>query len=75
VSGKQWSISTVRMTVTFVSEGAPCPGAEPPTEPPYVLIARPDGGDPIRVDPDDAELLIWALKRLRQRDSCRPTVP
>lgn len=70
MSGRQWSITTTRMTVTLVSEKLPAQmmiaGAEPPMVPAYVLIQRPDGGDPIRIDADDAELLMWVLMKLHR---------
>ncbi len=68
---RQWTVATDRMAVTLVSEpavvatraGLP-PGIEPPMFPTYVLIARPGGGEPIRIEAEDAALLMWVLSKL-----------
>jgi len=69
-----WTIQTERMSVTLVSEPAPMakriggpplpPGFEPPVLPAYLIITPPGGGQPIRIEGEDAELLMWMLVKL-----------
>lgn len=72
---RQWTVSTERVTITLVSEPAPMSGQligggplpsdfKPPVFPAYLLISRPDSGEPIRIEGGDAELLMWMLVKL-----------
>ena len=73
-SKRQWIVSTERVTVTLVSEPAPMPQMigggplpadfKPPMFPAYLLVSRPGGGEPIRIEGEDAELLMWMLLKL-----------
>jgi hypothetical protein len=62
------------MSVTLVSEtiaqragGPPLPpGIELPAYPSYVLLSRPGGSEPIRIEAEDAVLLMWILSKLGQ---------
>jgi hypothetical protein len=83
---QQWNVQTERMSVTLVSEPAAValrmggvalpPGIEPPVLPSYLLIARPGGGEPIRIEAEDAALLMWMLTRLTMAHGRMvPTMP
>jgi len=81
----QWTIQTERMSVTLVSEPAPMakriggpplpPGFEPPVLPAYLIITPPGGGQPIRIEGEDAELLMWMLMKLGPRGFSRQSAP
>jgi hypothetical protein len=71
----QWTVETERMKATVVSEPAKLPSAmmarltesdrkELPSHPTYVLLTRPGGTEPIRIEAEDAELLMWLLLKL-----------
>ena len=71
---RQWTVSTERVAVTLVSEPAPMaqmigggplpPDFKPPMFPAYLLVSRPGTGEPIRIEGEDAELLMWMLMKL-----------
>lgn len=82
----QWTVQTGRMALTLVSEPVKIStqqaqayreiGAPAPMQAAYLLIARPNGGDPVRIEGEDAELLMWVLQSLiGRRVRMSPHVP
>lgn len=75
-----WTVRTDRMTVSLVSEAdsgdanqprMPRDSRMPPPvrrhAPAYLLVARPGEAEPVRIEAEDAELLMWMLMRLGTR--------
>lgn len=61
-STERWSINTVRMRVTLEQSQAQSESDASASR--CLLIRAQDGSGTVRVGPDEAELLMWALRKI-----------